>query len=377
MEHTDGFLTLPYLRYCGIYREMSKLKKLRTINCSAVLFVFMILQSIYVLQNVEDFLSICDVIPTLVVGLVAICKLCIFVLKPAAIFSLIDSFKMLQKHSNGEKQKLFQRSSRFHANLTKVYIMGALIVGWFYILSAVVAGVRQSIVEEKLRFFAPMAFPHNYQHPVVFVATLLFNCDSIHMSIFINGSVDTCFSELATNVAIHFNIIQDRARSIDFSKHTQNDLQDVIHYHMDLLSICSNVNSIFQHTVFYLLMLDSVLLCVIGYQFVLFMKTPRVVMLLSMAFVMLLQAVIYTYHGSKMHDESLRVADAFYQSNWYEGSLSMKRKLLFCMMRAQKPVVTKGGFIKATLPTLKKMLNSTGSYITMLLSLDTNVAAEQ
>ncbi|XP_049297142.1 odorant receptor 82a-like [Anopheles funestus] len=217
----------------------------------------------------------------------------------------------------------------------------------------------------------PTSFPHNYQHPLMFALTFLFNCDSIHMSIFISGSVDTCFSELATSVTIHFRLIQRRFRTVDFTASTAEDeLEAVVAYHKDVLQLCLAMTNLFQYTVFYLLLLDSVLLCIIGYQFVIFMNTPRVLMLASMAFVMVLQAVIYCYHGSMMYDESLKVADAIYQSNWYEARPAVQKRLRLCMMRAQKPIVTKGGFMKATLPTLKKILNSTGSYITMLLSLE-------
>lgn len=53
--------------------------------------------------------------------------------------------------------------------------------------------------------------------------------------------------------------------------------------------------------------------------------------------------------------QSLKVADAIYQSNWYEAPPAVQKRLRLCIMRAQKPIVTKGGFIKATLPTLKKV----------------------
>ncbi|XP_053663963.1 odorant receptor 9a-like [Anopheles marshallii] len=375
MARVEDFLDaqMSYLRYCGVFRDKSTLAGMRLNVCLGVLVVFMVLQSIYVFQHVNHFAMICDVIPTLVVCMVAISKFYIFVFRPAAMFALIDSFKTLQRRATVEDLLLFRRSGAFHAKLTKIYMTSALIVGWFYILSAVVTGIFRSMSEGRVQFVAPMAFPHNYQHPLMFALTFLFNCDSIHMSIFISGSVDTCFSELAASVTIHFRLIQHRFQTVDFAggAGAEAELERVVAYHKDVLQLGLAVTGLFQYTVFYLLLLDSVLLCIIGYQFVLFMNTPRVLMLASMAFVMVLQAVIYCYHGSMMHDESLKVADAIYQSNWYEARPAVQRLLRLCMMRAQKPIVTKGGFMKATLPTLKKILNSTGSYITMLLSLET------
>uniref|UniRef100_A0A182M456 Odorant receptor n=1 Tax=Anopheles culicifacies TaxID=139723 RepID=A0A182M456_9DIPT len=340
-----------YLRYCGVLREKSTLGGVRLNVCLGVLVVFMVLQSIYIFQHVNHFAMICDAIPTLVVCMVAISKFYIFVFHPAAMFALIDSFKALQRRATVEDLLLFRRSGKFHARLTKIYMTSALIVGWFYILSAIVTGVARSMAEGRVRF------PHNYQHPLMFALTFLFNCDSIHMSIFISGSVDTCFSELATSVTIHFRLIQRRFQAVDFTATAtaQDELAAVVAYHKDVLQLCLAMTNLFQYTVFYLLLLDSVLLCIIGYQFVIFMNTPRVLMLASMAFVMVLQAVIYCYHGSMMYDESLKVADAIYQSNWYEAPPAVQKLLRLCMMRAQKPIVTKGGFMKATLPTLKKV----------------------
>ncbi|XP_050092867.1 odorant receptor 9a-like [Anopheles aquasalis] len=370
MVHVDNFLSseLWFLRYCGVLRENSMLWNIRRFYCFLVLISFLILQTIYIFQNVDNFLAICDVIPTMVVCMVAISKFYMFVFHSSTIFALIDSFKKLQVHSNCDGIKIFHDSSQFHAKLTKIYITSSLIVGWFYILNAVVATVRQA--DQNIRFVAPMAFPHSYQHPVTFFVTFLVNCDSIHMSIFISASVDTCFSELATHVAIHFNILQHRFQALDFSKERNREFKSLMHYHKDVLKLCLSMTNLFSYTVFFLLLLDSLLLCVIGYQMVVFFNTPRMLMLLSFGFVMILQAVIYTYHGSRMYYESLRVADALYQSNWYDGKVVRRKELLFCMLRAQKPIITRGGFITATLPTLKKILSSSGSYITMLLSFD-------
>ncbi|XP_035793490.1 odorant receptor 9a-like isoform X2 [Anopheles albimanus] len=370
MVHADNFLShqLWFLRYCGVLREKSMFWKIRRIYCFLVLISFLILQTIYVFQNVENFLSISDVIPTMVVCMVAISKFYMFVFHASTIFTLIDSFKKLHVHSNGAGRNIFCNSSQFHAKLTTIYIISSLIVGWFYIFSAVIATVRQD--DQNIRFVTPMAFPHSYQHPVSFIVTFLLNCDSIHMSIFISASVDTCFSELATHVAIHFNILQRRFQACDFSKENNREFKSLMHYHNDLLQLCLNMTNLFSYTVFFLLLLDSLLLCIIGYQMIVFLNTPRVLMLLSFGFVMILQAVIYTYHGSRMYHESLRVTDALYQSNWYDGELTTRKELLFCMLRAQKPIVTKGGFITATLPTLKKILSTSGSYITVLLSFD-------
>ncbi|XP_058123428.1 odorant receptor 82a-like [Anopheles ziemanni] len=361
-----------YLRYCGVVRRKSVLAGVRTNGCFAVLVTFIALQSTFVFQHVHHFGRICDAIPTLVVGMVTLSKFYIFVFHPATIFALIDSFKALQGRATGDELALFRRCGRFHSKLTRIYMVSALIVGWFYIMSAVLTGVYQTLADGRLHFVAPMAFPHNYQHPAVFALTFLLNCDSIHMSIFISGSVDTCFSELATNVTIHFAVLQGRFRALDFRRGA-GGLEPIVAYHRDVLQLCRAMTDLFRHTVFYLLLLDSVLLCVIGYQFVLFMSTPRALMLVAMAFVMVLQAVIYCYHGTMIHEEGLKVADAIYQSNWYEAPVAVQKRLRLCMMRAQKPIVTRGGFIKATLPTLKKILNSTGSYITMLLSLDTEL----
>ena len=277
-------------------------------------------------------------------------------------------------------------------------------------------------------FFFPFlfetSFPHNYQHPLMFALTFLFNCDSIHMSIFISGSVDTCFSELATSVTIHFQLIQRQFQAVDFAARTAEDeLEVVVAYHKDVLQLCLAMTNLFQYTVFYLLLLDSVLLCVIGYQFVIFMNTPRVLMLASMAFVMILQAVIYCYHGSMMYDEVLWLGGRFNKEKWPRLAVSFffvfiprfteleggGRDLPEQLVRGSTggteaaaimyhaspeayrhqrwlhkghPAHTEEGVAGALIRLLRvvacndmqislQILNSTGSYITMLLSLET------
>ncbi|XP_053674087.1 odorant receptor 82a-like [Anopheles nili] len=373
MHPEEDFLgtQLWYLRFCGVIRKDTAFHTFRRRCVFGTVFLFIILQMIFVGLHVKEFAKICDAIPTLIISAFSFSKCHAFVFHSRDLFALSDAFKVLQQHTTAKDEALFERNNRFHAKLTHMYMVLALIVGCFYVASSIVQEISLSRVEGHVVFVTPMAFPHNYQHPVVYVVSFLFSCDAMLMGIFINGSVDASFSELATSVRIHFGLIQDRFRSLDFTvADAETHLKATVEYHEDVLGQCRVLTGRYQYVVFSLLLLDSVLLCVIGYQFVIFMNTPRVIMLVAMAFVMILQAVIYCYHGSTIYDESLSVADAIYQSNWYEARPAVQRRVRLCMTRAQQPVVTKGGFMKATLPMLKKMLSSTGSYITMLLSFE-------
>ncbi|KFB48460.1 AGAP004951-PA-like protein [Anopheles sinensis] len=368
-----------YLRYCGVYPRPTVGSRLRVWYTCVLLCIFVPLHLAYIVHNsTSDLMETCEEIMLMQVCTTAMLKFNIFFSNREKMYALLEAFKNIHVRF-GEVEELYRfvRCHDMHAKLRRIYIISTTVVASLYVLNAVTASVTLSLQSGTLRFVTPMNFPYNYQHPVVFGLSFIYNIETMIMTMCISVTVDTCFSELSNDLALHFDIVGKRFAKLDFSAPVsttaERELIRLIGYHGELLELAGKMMQQFQQVIFFLLLMVSTILCVLGYEFVIVTSVSKRLQVVAMAAVFITQAVIYTYNGSLVTEKSAAVSEGIYACNWYEASPAIKKTIYFCLMRAQKPIVMKSGFIEATLPTLKKILSSSGSYITMLLSLESDV----
>uniref|UniRef100_A0A182N1Z2 Uncharacterized protein n=1 Tax=Anopheles dirus TaxID=7168 RepID=A0A182N1Z2_9DIPT len=376
MAYLDEFPAnrFKYVRYCGVYEHPSVWSSLRLWCTVILLFIFVPLQLTYLIENPgSDLMVTCEEIMLMQVCMIVVLKLNLFVSHHEEMYELVRAFQNTQNRVRPHEFRRFVKCNQIHAKLARLYVIGTTIVAILYALNAAVSSLTLSLQHDKLHFVTPMNFPYDYQHPVVFAISFCYNIETMVTTMFVSVTIDTCYSEMANNLAIHFDIVRQRYAQLDLSAgwpFADRELMEVILYHSEVLDLAQKMVRLFQQPVFYLLLLISTILCVLGYEFVMFSNIYKVIQVVVMAGVMVGQAIIYTYNGSVICDRSLNVSEAIYGTNWYDARTSVRKQIYICLMRAQKPIVMKGGFIEASLPTLKKILRSSGSYITMLMSLE-------
>jgi 7tm Odorant receptor len=101
------------------------------------------------------------------------------------------------------------------------------------------------------------------------------------------------------------------------------------------------------------------LLCVLGFQFVVFQSVLKRVVVAIFGAAAFFQLFVYTYGGQLLMDRSTKVAENLYQAD---------KDLIIIIMRAQKSAVIKSGFYHASSETLTSILSAAGSLITLLKS---------
>uniref|UniRef100_A0A182IVR4 Uncharacterized protein n=1 Tax=Anopheles atroparvus TaxID=41427 RepID=A0A182IVR4_ANOAO len=349
-----------YLQYCGICEWPTVCSSLRVWWCILVFCSFPLLHLVYIVQKrASDLMETCEEIMLVQVSMTVMLKFNIFLSGREKMYALIEAFKTIHERVVEAEFQGFEKCRDLHTKLGRIYFISTMLVATLYLLNALTATVSLSMQTGELRFVTPMNFPYNYQHPVVFILSLVYNLDAMIIFTCISMTADTCFSELANFLALHFDVIGKRFAALDFSgpataPTARRELLELIAYHGELLELAGKMVRRFQQVIFFMLFLGSTILCLLGYEFVAVTSVSKRLLLVTMASIVTSQAVIYTYNGSIITEESARVSDAIYASNWYEATPEVKKMIYYCLMRAQKPVVMKGGFIEATLPTLKK-----------------------
>jgi odorant receptor len=106
-------------------------------------------------------------------------------------------------------------------------------------------------------------------------------------------------------------------------------------------------------------LITSMLLCVLGFQLVMFRSFMKRVVIGFYGLNMIIQLFIYTYGGQMIMDKSTSVADKLYQTD---------KDLIIIIARSHKASIIKAGFYEANSATLCSILSSAASLITLLKS---------
>ncbi|XP_012526056.1 odorant receptor 13a [Monomorium pharaonis] len=118
------------------------------------------------------------------------------------------------------------------------------------------------------------------------------------------------------------------------------------------------------------LFISSVLLCIMGFQFILALKTHNIVVMGKSFMVLctfLTQLSVYSFVGDYLKSQMEEVGLYIYQSTWYNFPVKLAKNLTFIIMRTQLPVkLQAGNVIVVNLATYMSILKTSMSYLSVL-----------
>nr|QNH68059.1 odorant receptor 35 [Apriona germarii] len=116
--------------------------------------------------------------------------------------------------------------------------------------------------------------------------------------------------------------------------------------------------------------LTSAILAIIGYQIILVdsLIDKLRYFLHMMGWVMML--FLTCFYGQFILNESTTIADAAYQSEWYNGPLRLRKIIYLIILRSQKPLLLKVASIGViSLETFLWVMKTAYSYFALLLTI--------
>ncbi|XP_055920790.1 odorant receptor 30a-like [Eupeodes corollae] len=174
---------------------------------------------------------------------------------------------------------------------------------------------------------------------------------------------------------VMFNIFLCKVLQIEFRSLKEgitmevvnNKIAKCVYFHNKIISYVASVNSLstFVFAVEYVFF--GALMCVLLFLLVI-VKTVSEQLIMSAYISMIFVQLSVTYFfANNLFFESLAVADAAYDTSWYEYNGKTRLKLMLIIQRAQKPIcLTMGNFHPMTLEVLTTLLNFSYSYFTIL-----------
>uniref|UniRef100_A0A182IK78 Uncharacterized protein n=1 Tax=Anopheles atroparvus TaxID=41427 RepID=A0A182IK78_ANOAO len=351
------------LRAIGISRnETHRVRALFALSFFSVLFM-KLGTVLFAARHIDEIMLLCDCLGPTFTAYLGLVRQYNLRHHRTELWAIVDEFAALKGALVPAEVRILQRYNRFDRFLAWAYLISAMATGVLFVAAALVRVAIAEPADWKLPLL--MAFPFDTTHPVTFTVLFVWCAIAIFWVVLDCVACDATFGTFSSCLVAHFVILQRRFARIRFVE-GRGPLGALIEYHKHILGIAARVMDAYRGVILNQLLISSVLLCMLGFQLVLSAGSSLMVVYVAYGTAITIQVTYYCYYGSQLYHE---VHDAVYQSNWYEADVRTQKMLLNCMMRARKAVDAKSGFAQASLPALRAILNSAGSYVALLMSL--------
>ncbi|PSN40045.1 Odorant receptor 54 [Blattella germanica] len=157
----------------------------------------------------------------------------------------------------------------------------------------------------------------------------------------------------------------------------EDHLEECIKHHQKLIDFSERLNSLVSSIFFLQFLTASIMICMLGFRLTTMDFDINLMKLLSYLLTCICQLCLYSIFGSNLMTQSEAVHNAVYDCEWYDQSNHFKKSITMIIMRAQKPVtIMAGQFGSLCLPLFASMMQSSYSYLALLMQLNEEVEDE-
>ncbi|KAL9875446.1 odorant receptor 30a [Glossina fuscipes] len=140
-----------------------------------------------------------------------------------------------------------------------------------------------------------------------------------------------------------------------------------IKYQLQLINYVKTINELTTYTYLVEFLAFGAMLCAMLFLLIIVDTVGQMVIIGIYIFMIFSQSVIMYYYANELYDQSLFVAEAAYNSDWFHFNVMTQKILHLLILRAQKPcAILVGNIYPMNLEMLQSLLNTTYSYFTLL-----------
>ncbi|XP_001861406.2 odorant receptor 82a [Culex quinquefasciatus] len=370
-KEKDNFLRVQLFTMAlnGIRKHETVSSRIYFYGCFLTMLIMDLAGVHFAYQNAGEILLVCDCLGPTFTCFLGVVKQYYLDVHREQLWYIIHELRKLKQNATVSDIEMIEKNNKIDQFLATAYFASSMGTGTIFIVEAILKGTYNYFIRNCIEWNLPIAisFPFDISHPAIFAFFFIWCSAATYMVVFSSVSSDAGFGGLASNLVVHFKILQNRFKDRRFEDDDQS-LEDLIEYHTLVLKLSRRLMSSFRIIILNNLLVASVLLCVLGFEMVVYLGTSLMLLYITYITAIVIQIFFFSYYGSQLLYESAAVGDAIYCSNWYEATPKTRKLLLFCIKRAQVPVNTKVGIMVASLPTFRAIVNSAGSYVALLLS---------
>ncbi|XP_032669851.1 odorant receptor 13a-like [Odontomachus brunneus] len=188
--------------------------------------------------------------------------------------------------------------------------------------------------------------------------------------------VNSLIFTLVLHVSGQINIICQDFKALSentfYCGSSEHTIGILIEKHNKVISFSQNIGKLFSLVALTQILLNTIVICALG--FLLMASDKEIgIGLLKTIFAysaMVMEVFIFCFVGEYLSFKSKSLADAAYNSLWYNMIPNQSKKLLFVIMRSQKQLnITAGGMTNLSLETFTSIMKASASYVSVLYAM--------
>ncbi|KAH0956336.1 OrP2 [Eciton burchellii] len=182
---------------------------------------------------------------------------------------------------------------------------------------------------------------------------------------------DAMFLNIILHICGQIKILKMNFIDVDVSSPKIYDRFNVlIKRHIYLIQMAKKLAEAISFVLLMQLLISSILLCIMGFQLILSLKTDNIAMTAKSSMVLstfLAQLLLYSFIGDYLKSQMEEVGHTIYQSAWYDFPVKLMKNVIFVLMRTQSPIALRAGnFVVVNLSTYMSILKTSASYLSVL-----------
>ncbi|EFN67923.1 Putative odorant receptor 92a [Camponotus floridanus] len=179
------------------------------------------------------------------------------------------------------------------------------------------------------------------------------------------------FLNIILHVCGQVNILRSHFLNFDVTSPGIYDRFGVlVKRHCYLITLARELANLISFVLLIELFTISILLSIMGFQFILALKVNNTVMVGKSFMVLsafLTQLTLYSFIGNYLNSEMEEIGLSIYQSIWYNFPRKMAKNVIFILMQTKSSVALQAGnFIEVNLSTYVSILKTSFSYLSVL-----------
>ncbi|XP_025265699.1 odorant receptor 13a-like [Camponotus floridanus] len=182
---------------------------------------------------------------------------------------------------------------------------------------------------------------------------------------------DALFLNITLHICGQVNILRIRFINFDvISPRIYDRFNVLVERHRYLITLARELANLISFVLLIELFIISILLCIMGFQFIYALKINNTVMMgksLVVQMLFLTQLTLYSFIGNYLKSQMEEIGLSIYQSAWYSFPKKLARNVIFILLQTKYPVALQAGnFIIVNLSTYVSILKSSFSYLSVL-----------
>ncbi|KAL9699255.1 hypothetical protein quinque_002696 [Culex quinquefasciatus] len=291
----------------GVQERETVPSRIYSYFCFYSLLIMDLSMVLFAVQHFGDMVLVCDCLGPGFTAYLGMVKQHYLSEQRKQLWEIIYALKKLKQIAKPDEIRSIERNNQIDRYLATAYLTSAVITGSHFIVTAIVKAVYSKVVHGKFVWQLPLlqSYPFDISHPLMFAVLFVWTSATIYMVVFGSVSSDAAFGGLASNLVVHFKFIQAGFRDRSFEDNDPS-LKDLIEYHRHVLDLSRKLISAYRPIMLNNFIVASFLLCVLGFQLVLFMGSTMMFLYIVFVTAIVIQITFFSYYGSQLSHEVCR-----------------------------------------------------------------------